>query len=195
MNQLLCALMAMTAIILGSCAQNKTNNDMNNENKRALVVYFSNTGTTEAVAKKISTVTGAGLYRIDPELPYTEADLDWQDNNSRTTKEMNDRSSRPAIKNGIINLADIDTLFLGYPIWWDQAPRVINTFIEANDLSGKKIITFCTSGETSIDGSVRQLRSDYPALDIVKGKRMNGASAKDVEKWISSLPTDTAATN
>lgn len=187
MNRPVCALMAATAVIFGSCAHNNTNTEMNKENNNVAVVYFSCTGTTEAVAKDISAVTGARLHRIEPEQPYTEADLDWQDDNSRSTREMNDRTSRPAIKNGKIDLDNIDTLYLGYPIWWDQAPRVVNTFIEANDLSGKKIITFCTSGETSIDGSVRQLRSDYPALDFVKGKRMNRASAADVENWISSI--------
>lgn len=83
-------------------------------------------------------MTGAGLYSIEPGQSYTSADLDWQDNYSRTTKEMNDRVCRPAIKNAKVNLDGIDTVYLGYPIWWDQAPRVINTFIESNDLSGKK---------------------------------------------------------
>lgn len=160
---------------------------MKKENSKSAVVYYSETGTTEGIAKKISQVTGADLYRIEPAQPYTSADLDWQDNNSRSTKEMNDRSARPAIKNGRLNLDGIDTVYLGYPIWWDQAPRVVNTFIEANDLSGKIIITFCTSGETSIDGSVRQLKADYSALDFVKGKRLNGASVNEIEKWITSL--------
>lgn len=100
---------------------------------------------------------------------------------------MNDRTARPAIKNGKVDLDSIDTVYLGYPIWWDQAPRVVNTFIESNDLSDKRIITFCTSGETSIDGSVRQLKADYPILDFVKGKRLNGAPVNEIEKWISSL--------
>lgn len=160
---------------------------MDKKNDKALVVYYSETGTTEAIAKKISQVTGARLYRIEPTQPYSTADLDWQDDNSRSTKEMNDRTARPAIKNGKVNLDGIDTVYLGYPIWWDQAPRVVNTFIEDNDLSGKKIITFCTSGETSIDGSVRQLKTDYPTLDFVKGKRLNGDSVNEIEKWISSL--------
>lgn len=185
MNRLICALLTAFTMTFGSCAQNKTNTEMNKS--KAVVVYFSNTGTTEAVAKNIARVIGSDIYRIEPEQPYSSADLDWQDDNSRTTKEMNDRTARPVIKNGKINLDSIDTVYLGYPIWWDQAPRVINTFIDANGLSGKKIITFCTSGETSIDGSVRQLHSDYPTLNIVKGKRFNGASAGDVEKWISSL--------
>ena len=115
---------------------------MDKENNKALVVYYSETGTTEAIAKKISQATGADLYRIEPEQPYSAADLDWQDDNSRSTKEMNDRTARPAIKNGKVNLDSINTVYLGYPIWWDQAPRVVNTFIETNDLSGKRIITF-----------------------------------------------------
>lgn len=175
------------SLIISSCAHNKNISDMNKECNNAAVIYFTNTGTTEAVAKNIAEVTGAGLYNIEPEQSYTSADLDWQDNNSRTTKEMNDRVCRPAIKNAKVNLDGIDTVYLGYPIWWDQAPRVINTFIESNDLSGKKIITFCTSGETSIDGSVRQLKAEYPTLDFVKGRRLNGVSVNELEKWISSL--------
>ena len=187
MSRLICALLMISSIILGSCAKNKNVSDMDKENDKALVVYYSATGTTEAIAKKISQATGSTLYRIEPEQPYTSADLDWQDNNSRSTKEMNDRSARPAIKNVKVNLDSINTVYLGYPIWWDQAPRVVNTFIESNDLSGKRIITFCTSGETSIDGSVRQLKADYPTLDFIKGKRLNGASVNEIEKWISSL--------
>lgn len=187
MSRLICALLMISSIILSSCAQNKKISDMDKENNKALVVYYSETGTTEAIAKKISQVTDADLYRIEPAQPYTAADLDWQDDNSRSTKEMNDRSARPAIKNGKVNLDSIDTVYLGYPIWWDQAPRVVNTFIEANNLSGKKIITFCTSGETSIDGSVRQLKADYPTLDFVKGKRLNGASINEIKNWIASL--------
>ncbi|MBO5443992.1 MAG: flavodoxin [Muribaculaceae bacterium] len=177
----------ISSITLGSCAQNKKVSDMEKENNKALVVYYSETGTTQAIAKKISQATGADIYRIEPEQPYTAADLDWQDNKSRSTKEMNDRTARPAIKNGKVDFDSIDTVYLGYPIWWDQAPRVVNTFIESNDLSDKRIITFCTSGETSIDGSVRQLKADYPILDFVKGKRLNGAPVNEIEKWVSSL--------
>lgn len=187
MNRLICALLMIGSIFLSSCAQNDNISDMDKENTKALIVYYSETGTTEAIAKKISQATGADLYRIEPEQPYRAADLDWQDDNSRSTKEMNDRSARPAIKDGKVNLDNVATVYLGYPIWWDQAPRVVNTFIESNDLSGKKIITFCTSGETSIDGSVRQLKSAYPALDFVKGRRLNGASVNEIEKWIASL--------
>lgn len=187
MNRLICALLMISSITLGSCAQNKKVSDMEKENNKALVVYYSETGTTQAIAKKISQATGADIYRIEPEQPYTAADLDWQDNKSRSTKEMNDHTARPAIKNGKVDLDSIDTVYLGYPIWWDQAPRVVNTFIESNDLSDKRIITFCTSGETSIDGSVRQLKADYPILDFVKGKRLNGAPVNEIEKWILSL--------
>lgn len=185
---MICAVAAAAIFAFGACAHNNNKTEMKKENNsNVAVVYYSNSGTTESVARRIASATGGELFRIEPEQPYTQADLDWQDSNSRTTKEMNDRSSRPAIRHGKVNLDNADIIYLGYPIWWDQAPRVVNTFIEANDLSGKKIITFCTSGETSIDGSVRQLRSDYPSLDIVGGKRLNGATAREVEAWISSL--------
>ena len=178
---------ALALITFNACGGDKTESVMKTEEGKVLVVYFSETGTTERIAKEIASATGGKLYRIVPEERYTSADLDWQDSNSRTTKEMNDRTSRPAIKDGKVDLEGVNTVFLGYPIWWDQAPRVVNTFIDSNNLSGKKIVTFCTSGETSIDGSVRQLRSEYPSLDIVKGKRLNGATERDVENWISTL--------
>ncbi|MDE7136382.1 MAG: flavodoxin, partial [Muribaculaceae bacterium] len=143
--------------------------------------------TTEKVAKEITSATTGHLFEIVPENEYTPADLDWNDKNSRSSVEMNDMSSRPAIKNGIANLDNVETIFIGYPIWWDQAPRVVNTFIEINNLKGKKVITFCTSGGSSIDGSTRALRETYPELDITQGKCLNGASQSTIETWIKTL--------
>ena len=186
MNRLICALLMISSIILGSCAKNKNVSDMDKENDKALVVYYSATGTTEAIAKKISQATGSTLYRIEPEQPYTSADLDWQDNNSRSTKEMNDRSARPAIKNGKVNLDSINTVYLGYPIWWDLCPRPVNTFLEKYDFSGKTVIPFATSGGSSIAHSVRQLRKLYPNVTWNDGKLLNGGVAVATE-WAKQV--------
>lgn len=174
-------------MVFQACAGEKTDSDMKTDVNKVLVVYYSETGTTEAIARKIASATEGDLYRIIPQQPYSAADLDWRDADSRSSKEMNDPSARPAIINGRVDLDSVGTIYLGYPIWWDQAPRAVNTFIESNNLGGKKIVLFCTSGETTIEGSVRRLRADYPSLDFVQGKRLNGASRNDIEKWISTL--------
>ena len=117
-----------------ACAQN---NKENKEMKRTLVAYFSATGTTRAAAQRLAKEKNADLYEIAPAVPYTSADLDWRDKQSRSTKEMQDKSSRPAIKGTCDNIADYDTIWIGFPIWWYTAPTIINTFIEAHDLSVK----------------------------------------------------------
>ena len=160
---------------------------MKNEDNKVLVAYYSATGTTEKIAKEIASATNGRLFEIEPEKEYTSADLNWNDRNSRSSVEMNDLSSRPAIKNGVVNLDSIETVFIGYPIWWDQAPRVVNTFIESNNLIGKKVITFCTSGGSTINGSTRTLRETYPDLDITQGKCLNGTSKSKIETWVKSI--------
>ena len=160
---------------------------MKNEDNNVLVVYYSATGTTKEVAKEIASVTNGRLFEIEPEKEYTAADLNWNDRYSRSSVEMNDMSSRPAIKNGVANLDSVEIVFIGYPIWWDQAPRVVNTFIESTNLKGKKIITFCTSGGSTINGSTRILRETYPDLDITQGKCLNGTSESGIETWIKTL--------
>ncbi|MDE7452715.1 MAG: flavodoxin [Paramuribaculum sp.] len=187
MNKLLIGCLALFGTIFSSCGENKTEAAMKNENNKVLVVYFSATGTTEKVAKEIASATNGRLFEIEPENKYTSADLNWNNRNSRSSVEMNDMSSRPAIKNGIVNLDSIETVFIGYPIWWDQAPRVINTFIDSNNLKGKRIITFCTSGGSTIEGSTRALCETYPDLDITQGKCLNGTSESGIEAWIKSL--------
>ena len=187
MNKLLIGCAALVGSIFSSCAENKAETSVKNEDNKVLVAYYSATGTTEKVAKEITSATNGQLFEIVPENEYTPADLDWNDKNSRSSVEMNDMSSRPAIKNGIANLDNVETIFIGYPIWWDQAPRVVNTFIEINNLKGKKVITFCTSGGSSIDGSTRALRETYPELDITQGKCLNGASQSTIETWIKTL--------
>ena len=138
-------LLIILAAILGL---NMTANSQENNKKdmKTLVVYFSATGTTKAAAQRLAKEFNADLYEITPEVPYTSADLDWRDKNSRSTIEMKDKSSRPAIKGHCDNIADYDVVWIGFPVWWYTAPTIVNTFIEAHDLSGKTLNVFATSG-------------------------------------------------
>ena len=191
MNKILLGCLALAGSIFTSCAGNKaesTTTDAESENNsKVLVAFYSATGTTRKAAEEIATATGGKLYEIVPEHLYTAADLNWHDQNSRSSVEMKDMAVRPAIKNGTVNLDDIETIFIGYPIWWDQAPRVVNTFIDENNLAGKKIITFCTSGGSTINGSTTTLKETYPDLDIAQGICVNSSSTEDFNSWIESL--------
>lgn len=126
-----------------------TNNDSKTKHK-ILVVYFSATHTTQGVAKKIADVLNADLYEIKPQDPYTDEDLDYNNDKSRSTIEMNDPDARPAIAGSVKNMEQYKTVFLGYPIWWGEAPRILSTFVESYDFSGKTMIPFCTSGGSGI---------------------------------------------
>ncbi len=148
------------------------------------VVYFSATGTTARVAERLARVTGGELYAIVPAQPYTSADLDWNDKQSRSSAEMNDPESRPSLGGRRADISSCDIVFIGYPIWWNLAPRIINTFIEHHDLKGKTLIPFATSGSSSIAGSVAALKASYPALNWKEGRRLNGADEKDIRSWI-----------
>jgi len=160
------------ALLLGmsACAQNRKENQ---EMKRTLVAYFSATGTTKAAAQRLAKETGADLFEIAPAVPYTSADLDWRDKQSRSTKEMQDKSSRPAIKGTCQNIADYDTVWIGFPVWWYTAPTIINTFIEAHDLSGKVLCVFATSGGSGVEGSARDLKKAYPKYYWGESRLMN----------------------
>lgn len=135
---------------------------------KTLVAYFSATGTTAHAAQQIAKETGGELYEITPAQPYTAADLDWNDKQSRSSVEMNDPKSRPALKAKKADIGSYDTVYLGYPIWWGVAPRIINTFIESHDLRGKRVLPFATSGGSGIERSVEELKAAYP--DIVWGE-------------------------
>ena len=126
--------------------------------KKIAVVYFSATGTTKQVAEYIQNAVNADIFEIIPKEKYTSDDLNWNDNKSRTTKEQNDKNARPEMQNDI-NLTDYEVVFLGYPIWWGDTPRIIQTFVEKNDLNGKTVIPFCTSGGSGISGSESTLKS------------------------------------
>ena len=156
------ALVGMTACAQNPQPINSSTNQQNNNMNKTLIVYFSATGTTKAAAQKLAQQYNADLYEITPEVPYTDADLNWRDKNSRSTLEMKDKSSRPAIKGRCENIADYDTVWIGFPVWWYTAPTIVNTFIEAHDLSGKTLNVFATSGGSTVDGSYNDLKKAYP---------------------------------
>lgn len=153
-----------------------------------LVVYFSATGNTRAIAENIADGLGADIYEIVPEEPYTDADLDYNDDNSRTTLEMNDSAVRPVISGTVENFDQYDTVFLGYPIWWGQAPRILDTFVESYDFTGKAVIPFCTSASSGIDPSADTLESLAGTGNWMDGQRFNGNESTDkVQEWASQF--------
>lgn len=165
--------------------------DNEEESLKVLVAYFSATGTTEGVAEHIATGLNAELYEIVPEQPYTSADLDWNDNDSRSTIEMNDPNARPAISGSVENMEQYDVVFIGYPIWWYDAPRIVSTFMESYDFSGKTIVPFCTSGGSGIGSSATNLEQLTSGAEWLEGQRLNGSDSQDeVMEWVNSLGLD-----
>lgn len=157
------------------------------ENK-VLVAYFSATNTTKGVAEHIANGLNADIYEIVPEDPYTDADLNYNDNNSRTTIEMNDPGARPAISGSVEDMDQYTTVFIGYPIWWGDAPRIISTFVESYDFSGKIIVPFCTSGGSGIGSSASNLEQLTSGATWLSGRRLNGSDSQDtVMEWVNSL--------
>ena len=146
---------------------------------KIFISYFSASGVTKNVAEKIKEVVYGDLFEIEPVDKYTDEDLDWMNKNSRSSIEMNDRSFRPPIKNKVGNINEYDTVVIGFPVWWYTAPTIINTFIEENDLSNKKIYIFITSGSSTVDGSLNDLRNTYTELDIVGGKRFTKETTEE----------------
>lgn len=156
------------------------------QEKKVMVAYFSCTGNTETVAKAIAQATDATLYRIQPQTVYSSADLDWRDKESRSSKEMGDTASRPALADKNANAETYDVIFLGYPIWWNVCPRIINTFIESYNLTGKTVIPFATSGSSSIQNSVKELKGQYRKINWHTGKLFNDGTA-GVKKWTEEI--------
>ena len=154
---------------------------------KAAVVYFSATGTTEETARMIAREAGADIFEIVPETAYTKEDLDYHNDGCRANKEMEDDFARPAISGNLSGVSEYDIIYLGHPIWWGTAPRIIQTFLESCDLSGKTVYTFCTSGGSGIEKSVEDLQEMYPDVRILSGMRFDGASEKDVKDWIDDL--------
>ncbi|MGN0107359.1 MAG: flavodoxin [Hominilimicola sp.] len=156
---------------------------------KTLVTYFSASGVTKAVAETIAEVSGSDIYEIKPETPYTQADLDWRDKNSRSSVEMQNPSSRPAIADKVDNIEQYDRIFVGFPIWWYVAPTIINTFLESYDFSGKTVILFATSGGSGFGKTAEKLKGSVLAdTKIMEGKLLNGNPSKqDIKTWIDSL--------
>ena len=166
-------ILAACCLLMTACAQKPNNQTKDNKMNKTLVAYFSATGTTKAAAQKLAKELGADLYEITPEVAYTSADLNWRDKGSRSTLEMKDRSSRPAIKGRCENIADYDTVWIGFPVWWYTAPTIVNTFIEAHDLGGKVLNVFATSGGSGVEGSAGDLKKAYPQYSWGESRLMN----------------------
>lgn len=158
--------------------------------RETLVAYFSATGTTEAIAKELAAVTGAKLCEIKPETAYTAEDLDWTVKTSRSSVEMQDRSSRPAIVKDLKDAGGYDTVYIGFPIWWDTAPTIINTFIETYGFKGKTVVFFATSGGSSLDKANAEFKSLYPEINWKAGKTLNRASRADIKSWVETIFPD-----
>lgn len=180
MKQILLSVLAVVAIGF-TCHAQETKGM---EKGKTLVAYYSATGTTEGVAKLIASATGGTLYEIQPEKVYTSADLNWNNKSSRSSKEMADAQSRPAILKNLENAGSYEVIYIGFPIWWDEAPRVVNTFIESYDFAGKTVIPFATSGGSTISNSVKVLKQTYPKLNWQAGKLLNRATKETVSDWV-----------
>ena len=165
-------------------AQSVKTMDKKESNQKILVAYFSATGTTARAARTVANISGGELYTITPEKPYTDADLNWNDKKSRSSVEMNNPQARPALGGKKLDISNYDVIFIGYPIWWNLAPRIINTFIESQEWKGKIIIPFATSGSSSITNSVAQLKQSYPNFDWKEGKLLNRADENIIRTWI-----------
>ena len=155
--------------------------------KKILVAYFSAGGTTKRAASLLAKAANADLFEIEPETPYTRADLDWTNKKSRSSLEMNDPTSRPEIKSRVENLSDYDAIFLGFPVWWYTAPTIIKTFLEAHDFSGKEIVLFATSGGSGLGKTESALRPCAPNAVWKGSKLLNGASEASLKSWVESV--------
>ena len=155
---------------------------------KILVAYFSASGTTAGVAKNLAEAAGADLYEIRPAVPYTRADLNWMDKQSRSSVEMNDKASRPALADKDADISAYDTILLGFPVWWYVAPTIINSFLESYDFTGKRIVLFATSGGSGFGKTVQNLAPSCPGATIREGRLLNGRpSANDLKVWVETL--------
>lgn len=151
---------------------------------KTLVAYFSASGVTGKLSERFAEAIGADLFEIRPEVPYTDADLDWMDKKSRSTIEMNDKSCRPAIVSKVRNMAQYDVVFVGFPVWWYREPSIIDTFMEAYDFSGKTVIPFATSGGSGLGDSAKNMQALAPGANVKDGERFSaGTSGQEMKAW------------
>lgn len=168
--------------------EDQTPEGTDDSGKKVLIAYFSATNNTENIANHLNEILDADLYEIVPEQPYTADDLNYNDSSSRSSQEMNDPDSRPVISGSVENMEQYDVIFLGYPIWWGEAPRIINTFLESYDLSGKTIAPFCTSASSPLGSSATKLQDLTGSATWLEGQRFSGgASVSDVQSWVDGL--------
>ena len=151
---------------------------------KTLVAYFSASGITKAVAQRLANAIGADLHEIVPAVPYTSADLDWTDKTSRSSVEMKNKASRPDVETKVDSMAQYDVIFLGFPIWWYTAPTIVNTFLEQQDMTGKKVVPFATSGSSGMGSATRDLAASCRGGNVLEGKRFNSdVSAGQLKDW------------
>ena len=151
---------------------------------KVLVAFFSASGVTRRAARLIARTIGADCWEIEPKSPYTTRDLDWRDSSSRSSVEMDDPSSRPALRHPVPDISGYDAVLLGFPIWWGVAPRAVDTFLDAVDLTGKKLIIFATSGSSAIDEALACIKRMHPGVEVQGGKLLNDV---DPARWARSL--------
>ena len=185
-------LMSFLLMIIFICPIVQSNIVRAEDSSNILVAYFSCTGITERIAEHISRILGADTYKIEAAQPYTDEDLNYGDSSTRATQEQRDPTARPEISGSIPNIDKYDAIFIGYPIWWGQAPKIIYTFFESYDFSSKKIIPFCTSGSSGIGASAENVHSSVSDGGVwLDGDRLeSGSSREDIEKWIDGLDLD-----
>lgn len=185
MKKIVMMLTALLTISLSACSQ--ANKTKENKEMKVLVAYFSASGVTKAAAQQLAEVAGGDLHEIQPEQLYTDADLDWQNKQSRSSVEMQVKNSRPAITGKLQDMQKYDVVFVGFPIWWYTCPTIVNTFMESYDFAGKTVIPFATSGGSSIKKACADLKATYPAVNWKEGKLLNTISKKELETWINGL--------
>ena len=183
----------VTALFVAACNAKPTPQVRQEEpmlsNQKVLVAYFSATGTTKKVAQNLAKAVNADIYEIKPVTPYTDADLNWRNSNSRSSVEMNDKSSRPEMVADNFSVKDYDVVYLGFPIWWGTAPHIVETFLEKQDFSNKTIVLFATSGSSGMGNTDEDLKPSVSAsAKIVKGKVLNGnPSVEELKNWVATF--------
>lgn len=187
------SVLCMSVLVTAGCSSGTTPQETGD----ILVVYFSNTGNTERIAEIIAEETGGTLWEIVPETPYTAADLNYSDSDCRANREQNDPDARPAIANEIENFGEYETVFIGHPIWWGDAPRIVQTFLESYSFEGKAVYTFSTSGSSSGSGAYGGLRDGYPGINFAgnlhfTSSQLSSAQTR-INEWLSEILSAQAA--